>query len=82
VTKLNIPKGQDYFELLVWLPGRGPLRDIFKGDTVLEAMQVAKLRHAGCRVDIPPLVVRRSTLVRSENYGRPTPTRRRTQRNA
>jgi hypothetical protein len=81
VTKLNISK-DEYFELLVWLPGRGPMRDIFKGTTVLEAMQVAKLRHAGCRVDIPPLVVRRSTLVRSENYGRPTPTRRRTQRNA
>jgi hypothetical protein len=81
VTKLNIPK-DEYFELLVWLPGRGPMRDIFKGTTVLEAMQVAKLRHAGCRVDIPSLVVRRSTLVRSENYGRPTPTRRRTQRNA
>jgi hypothetical protein len=81
VTKLNISE-DEYFELLVWLPGRGPLRDIFKGATVLEAMQVAKLRHAGCRVDIPPLVVRRSTLVRSENYGRPTPTRRRTQRNA
>ena len=81
MTKLNIPK-DEYFELLVWLPGRGPMRDIFKGTTVLEAIQVAKLRHAGCRVDIPPLVVRRSTLVRSENYGRPTPTRRRTQRNA
>ena len=81
MTKLNIPK-DEYFELLVWLPGQGPLRDIFKGATVLEAMRVAKLRHAGCRVDIPPLVVRRSTLVRSENYGRPTPTRRRTHRNA
>ena len=81
MTKLNISK-DEYFELLVWLPGRGPMRDIFKGTTVLEAIQVAKLRHAGCRVDIPPLVVRRSTLVRSENYGRPTPTRRRTQRNA
>ena len=81
MTKLNISK-DEYFELLVWLPGQGPLRDIFKGTTVLEAMRVAKLRHAGCRVDIPPLVVRRSTLVRSENYGRPTPTRRRTERNA
>jgi hypothetical protein len=82
VTKLNIPKGQEYFELLVWLPGRGPLRDIFKGDTVLEAIRVAKLRHADCLVEIPPLVIRRSTLVRSDNYGRPTPTRRRIQRNA
>ena len=80
MTKLNIPK-DEYFELLVWLPGRGPLRDIFKARTVPEAVQVAKLRHAGCLVEIPPLVVRRSTLVRSENYGRPTPTRRRTQRN-
>ena len=82
MTKLNIPKGQEYFELLVWLPGRGPLRDIFKGETVLEAMKVAKLRHAGCLVEIPPLAAKRPTLVRSENYDRPTPKRRRTQRNA
>jgi len=80
VTKLNIPE-DEYFELLVWLPGRGPFRDVFKGRTVPEAMEVAKLRHAGCLVEIPPLAAKRPMLTRSENYGRPTPTRRRTQRN-
>ena len=82
MTKLNIAKGQDYFELLVWLPGRGALRDIFPGRTVPEAVEAAKLQHVGCLVEIPPLAAKCTTLVRSENYGRPTPTRRRTQHNA
>ena len=69
-------------ELLVWLPGRGPLRDIFKAQTVPEAIQLAKLQHVGCLVEIPPLAAKCTTLVRSDNYGRTTPTRRRTQRNA
>ena len=81
MTKLNIPK-DEYFELLVWLPGRGPMRDIFKGQTVPEAIEAAKLRHVGCLVEIPPLAAKCTSLVRSENYGRPTPQRRRTQRNA
>ena len=82
MTKLNISEGEEYFELVVWLPGRGPFRDIFKAPTVLEAVEVAKLRHAGCLVEVPPPTAKRPTLVRSENYGRPTPQRRRTQRNA
>ena len=81
MTKLNIAE-DEYFELLVWLPGRGPLRDIFKAQTVPEAIELAKLRYAGCQVDIPPRAAQCTTLVRSDNYGRPTPTRRRTQRNA
>jgi hypothetical protein len=82
VTKLNVPEGENYFELLVWLPGRGPYRDIFKGQTVPGAIKAAKLQHVGCLVEIPPLAAKCTTLVRSDNYGRPTPTRRRTQRNA
>jgi hypothetical protein len=69
VTKLNIPE-DECFELLVWLPGKGSFRDTFKGCTVPEVMEVAKLRHAGCLVKIPLLAAKR-----------PTPTRRRTQRN-
>ena len=66
----------EYFELLVWLPGRGPYRDLFKGRSLAEALDVARSRHKNCKVEVPA----ESTpvkLVRSENYGRPTPTRRR-----
>lgn len=82
MTKLNIAEGEEYFELMVWLPGRGPMRDIFKGRTVLEAMELAKLCYAGCLVEIPPLAASSPKLVRSENYDRPSAKRRRTQRNA
>lgn len=55
----------NYFELLVWLPGRGPLRDIFRAATLSEAVELAELTYGGCLVEVPPAIEKKSQLARS-----------------
>ena len=57
--------GTDYFELLVWLPGRGPLRKLFQGATLSEAVELAELTYGGCLVEVPPAIEKKSQLARS-----------------
>ena len=55
----------NYFELLVWLPGRGPLRQLFQADTVEAAVVLAEAAYGGCRVEVPPPVAAKPRLIRS-----------------
>ena len=55
----------DYFELLVWLPGRGPLRELFRAPTLAEAVELAELTYGGCQVEVPPAIEKKSQLARS-----------------
>jgi hypothetical protein len=55
----------NYFELLVWLPGRGPLRQLFQADTVEAAVASAEAAYGGCLVEVPPPVQVRPRLIRS-----------------
>lgn len=71
---------KEYFELLVWLPGRGPLRDLVKAESLVDAISLVKFRHKGSRVEVPPPSTK-PVLVRSDNYGRPAQIRRRLIRN-
>jgi hypothetical protein len=54
-----------YFELLVWLPGRGPLRQLFQADTVEAAVVFAEAAYGGCLVEVPPPAQAKPRLLRS-----------------
>jgi len=55
----------EYFELLVWLPGRGPLRYLFRAGNIYEAVELAKHTFSGCVVEVPPAAQRKPQLARS-----------------
>lgn len=42
-----------YFELLVWPPGQGPMRDLVKARTLQDAIHWAKFRYKNARVEVP-----------------------------
>jgi hypothetical protein len=63
-SRLN-QSAASYFELLVWLPGRGPLRQLFQADTVEAAVVLAEAAYGGCRVEVPPPVAAKPQLIRS-----------------
>lgn len=63
-SSLNRPAAS-YFELLVWLPGRGPLRQLFHADTVEAAVASAEAAYRGCSVEVPPPVAAKPQLLRS-----------------
>lgn len=47
-------KKEDYFELIIWLPGQGPMRNIIKAESVQMAIAKAKNKYRGCRVELAP----------------------------
>ena len=55
----------NYFELLVWLPGRGPLRQLFQADTVEAAVASAEAAYGGCLVEVPLPAQAKPRLIRS-----------------
>ena len=57
--------GTDYFELMVWLPGQGPLRKLFAAPGLQEAVQLAELTYGGCLVEVPPAAAGKPRLARS-----------------
>jgi len=44
---------EQYFELLVWLPGQGPMRDLVKARSLQDAIHWAKFRYKGSRIEVP-----------------------------
>lgn len=51
--KSGAPQDQ-YFELLIWLPGQGPMRDVVKARTLQDAVHHAKFRYKNAKIEIPP----------------------------
>jgi hypothetical protein len=49
----------------VWLPGRGPLRQLFQADTVESAVAFAEAAYGGCLVEVPPPAQVKPRLLRS-----------------
>lgn len=47
-------KNATYFELIVWLPGQGPLRNLIRAESPQQAMAQAKSKYRGCRVELAP----------------------------
>lgn len=49
----------------MWLPGRGPLRQLFQAYTVEAAVASAEAAYGGCLVEVPPPVAAKPRLIRS-----------------
>ena len=49
----------------MWLPGRGPLRQLFQADTVGAAVTSAEAAYGGCLVEVPPPAQAKPRLLRS-----------------
>lgn len=62
-------KNEVYFELIVWLPGQGAMRNIIKAESSQQALAAAKNKYRGCRVELAPPAAK-AQLVRS--YTSPT----------
>jgi hypothetical protein len=53
------------YELTIWLPGKGAMRDVVQGMSLNHAIQVARNRYPNCMVEVPPLAASKPKLARS-----------------
>jgi len=53
------------FELQIWLPGQGAMRDLVRAESLRQAIEFAKNRYPNCRVDVPPTAAKKPKLARS-----------------
>ena len=58
------------FELLIWLPGRGGLRQLVRAESLERALQIAQYKWPGSKVEVPPPVAKKPKLVRSRTCPR------------
>lgn len=56
-----------YYELQIWLPGQGALRDIVRAESLQQALLSARERYPGCLVEVPEEVVKLRALSKSYN---------------
>lgn len=65
----RIRKAGDYkvFELQIWLPGQGALRDLIKAESLQQAIHFAKNRYPGCLVEVPQKAAKLRPLSKSSN---------------
>jgi hypothetical protein len=59
-------KDVPYFELVVWLPGRGALRQVFQAEDLQQAVELAEGQYGGCLVQVPAPVACKPVLIRSK----------------
>ena len=53
------------YELTIWIPGRGAIRDLVEGLSLNHAIQVARNRYPNCLVEVPPIPAAKPRLARS-----------------
>lgn len=58
------------FELLIWLPGRGGLRQLVRAESLERALQIAQYKWPDSKIEVPPPVARKPKLVRSKTCPR------------
>lgn len=54
-----------FYEVQVWLAGRGAMRQLIKAASVDHALAVARSRYPGSTVDVPPQAAGKPRLARS-----------------
>ena len=54
------------FELQVWLPGQGAMRDLIRAESLQQAIEFAGNRYPNCRIDVPPQAAKKPRLARSK----------------
>lgn len=63
------------FELKIWMPGQGAMRDLIKATSVTQAVQFAKNRYPNCEIEVPEESVK-PRLARSQSGARESARRR------
>jgi len=53
------------FELKIWLPGQGAMRDLVRAESIEQAIEFAQNRYPGCKVEVPSTAAKKPRLVRS-----------------
>jgi hypothetical protein len=64
ISRTSADKTQ-LFELKVWLPGQGAMRDLVKAESLKQAIFFAENRYPNCRVEVPAKTAAKPKLVRS-----------------
>lgn len=54
------------FELKIWLPGQGAMRDLVRAESLQQAITFATNRYPNCKVEVPEQVAKKPKLVRSK----------------
>jgi len=54
------------FELKIWLPGQGAMRDLIRAESLQQAITFATNRYPNCKVEVPETVAKKPRLVRSK----------------
>ena len=55
------------FELKIWLPGQGAMRDLVRAESLQQAITFATNRYPNCKVEVPETAAKKPKLVRSNN---------------
>jgi hypothetical protein len=53
------------FELKIWLPGQGAMRDLVRAESLQQAIQFAQNRYPNCKIEVPSTAAKKPKLVRS-----------------
>lgn len=64
------------FELKIWLPGQGAMRDLVRAESLQQALLFAQNRYPNCKVEVPSQAAKKPKLVRSNNGPKETARRR------
>ena len=54
------------FELKIWLPGQGAMRDLIRAESLQQAITFATNRYPNCKVEVPEQAAKKPRLVRSK----------------
>jgi hypothetical protein len=54
------------FELRIWLPGQGAMRDLIRAESLQQAITFATNRYPNCKVEVPEAAAKKPRLVRSK----------------
>jgi hypothetical protein len=64
------------FELKIWLPGQGAMRDLVRAESLQQAIEFAQNRYPNCKVEVPVTAAKKPKLARAKNGPRETARRR------
>jgi len=64
------------FELKIWLPGQGAMRDLVRAESLKQAIEFAQNRYPNCKVEVPTAAAKKPKLARAKNGPRETARRR------
>jgi hypothetical protein len=64
------------FELKIWLPGQGAMRDLVRAESLPQAIEFAQNRYPNCKVEVPSTAAKKPRLARAKNGPRETARRR------